>query len=271
MKGGGKGGGGGESLLVLHQKSLIVPRFLVTIVVLARFRKGPVAMMADVEAMFHQVRVRLPDCDSLRFLWWLDNDLSKEPTEYQMLVHLFGRVSSPTCANFALRQTAGDNSEQFDPETVNTVKRNFYVDDCLKSSENEKAAITTADQLRLLLSKGGFRLTKWLSNSRKVIETIPQSKRSKLVKEFRFGELPAERAFGVLWNIELDTFGFAIMVKNKPFTRRGIVSCHLCTINSGLLHRSSYLRKKFSRVCVERTWGGTVRFPKNIRNAGNPG
>ena len=192
--------------------------------VLTRFREGPVAMMADVEAMFHQVRVRLPDCDSLRFLWWPDNDLSKEPIEYQMLVHLFGSVSSPTCVNFALRQTADDNSEQFDPETVNTVKRNFYVDDCLKSSENEKAAITTAEQLRLLLSKGGFRLTKWLSNSRKVIETIPQSERSKLVKEIRFGELPAERALGVLWNIELDTFGFAIMVKDKPFTRRGILS-----------------------------------------------
>ena len=141
-----------------------------------------------------------------------------------MLVHLFGSVSSPTCANFALRQTADDNSEQFDPETVNTIKRNFYVDDCLKSSENEKAAITTAEQLRLLLSKDGFRLTKWLSNSRKVIETIPQSERSKLVKEIRFGKLPAEHALGMLWNIELDTFGFAIMVKDKPFTRRGILS-----------------------------------------------
>ncbi|XP_028405229.1 uncharacterized protein LOC114527732 [Dendronephthya gigantea] len=124
--------------------------------------------MADVEAMFHQVRVRPPDCDSLRFLWWPDNDLSNEPAEYQMMVHLFGSVSSPTCANFALRQTADDNSEQFDNETVNTVKRNFYVDNCLKSSENEQAAITTAEQLRLLLSKGGFRLTKWLSNSRRV-------------------------------------------------------------------------------------------------------
>lgn len=160
-------------------------------------------MMADVEAMFHQVRVPVPDCDSLQFLWWPDNDLSNEPAEYQMMVHLFGSVSSPTCANFALRQTEDDNSEQFDPETVNTVKRNFYVDDCLKSSENEQAAITTAEQLRLLLSKGGFRLTKWLSNSRRVIESIPESERFKLVKEIRFGELPTERELGVLWNVAL--------------------------------------------------------------------
>ena len=67
-------------------------------------------------------------------------------------------------------------------------------------------------------------MTKWLSNSRKIIETMPQPERSKLVKEIRFGELPTERALGVLWNIELDAFGFAIMVKNKPFTRRGTLS-----------------------------------------------
>ena len=140
-----------------------------------------------------------------------------------MLVHLFGGVTSPTFPNFALRETADDNSKQFDSETVNTVKQNFYVDNCLKPSKSEKAAVTTAEQLRLLLSKCEFRLTKWLSNSRKVIETIPQSERSKLVKEIGFGELPTERALGVLWNVQLNTLGFAIMVKNKPFTRRGIL------------------------------------------------
>ena len=192
--------------------------------VLTRFREGPIAMMADVEAMFHQVRVRHSDCDSLRFLWWPANDLSKEPDEYQMMVHLFGSVSLPTCANFALRKTADDNSDQFSHDTITTVKRNFYVDDCLKSSKSEQAAIATAEELRLLLSKGGFRLTKWLSNSRKVIESIPMIERSKLVKEIRFGELPTERALGVLWNVESDVFGFAISAKNKPCTRRGILS-----------------------------------------------
>ena len=29
-----------------------------------------IALMADVEAMFHQVRVRPSDFDALRFLWW---------------------------------------------------------------------------------------------------------------------------------------------------------------------------------------------------------
>ena len=37
--------------------------------VLVRFRQDPVALIADIEAMFHQVRVVPQDNDALRFLW----------------------------------------------------------------------------------------------------------------------------------------------------------------------------------------------------------
>ena len=38
--------------------------------VLMRFRLHPIAIMADIQAMFHQVRVTQEDQDTLRFLWW---------------------------------------------------------------------------------------------------------------------------------------------------------------------------------------------------------
>ena len=34
-----------------------------------RFRNNNIAIVLDVEVMFHQVRVKLSDCDSLWFLW----------------------------------------------------------------------------------------------------------------------------------------------------------------------------------------------------------
>ena len=192
--------------------------------VLSRFREDHIALMSDVEAMFHQVRVRPSDCDALRFLWWPDGDLESQPEEYQMRVHLFGGASSPSCANFALKKTAEDNKADFDPETVETVKRNFYVDDCLKSVASDNAAIRLARQLRELLSRGGFKLTKWLSNSRKVIESVPESERAALVKNLDFDQLPVERALGVQWNVSSDKFGFRIVIKDRPVTRRGILS-----------------------------------------------
>jgi len=44
--------------------------------VLLRFRKKPVALMADVEAMYQQLKVHPDDVDALRFLWYPDCDLT---------------------------------------------------------------------------------------------------------------------------------------------------------------------------------------------------
>ena len=41
--------------------------------VLLRFRQGTIGIAADIEGMFHQIRVREKDQDSLRFLWWTNN------------------------------------------------------------------------------------------------------------------------------------------------------------------------------------------------------
>ncbi|XP_068704513.1 uncharacterized protein [Montipora foliosa] len=79
--------------------------------VLTHFRQEPVAVMADVESMFHQVCVSPNNCDTLRYPWWPNNDLNSEPEEYQMMLHLFGTTSSPSCANFSLRRTAEDNCQ----------------------------------------------------------------------------------------------------------------------------------------------------------------
>ena len=66
--------------------------------VLCSFRQEPIAFMCDIEAMFHQVKGNEEQRDLLRFLWWEEGDLSKEPKEYRMTVHLFGATSSPGCA-----------------------------------------------------------------------------------------------------------------------------------------------------------------------------
>ena len=79
-----------------------------------------------------------------------------------MMVHLFGGTPL-SCANFALRKTVEDNKHKFDPEAMETIERNFYVDDCLKSVQSKDGAIGLPDELSKCLAKGGFRLTKWLS------------------------------------------------------------------------------------------------------------
>ena len=83
-----------------------------------------------------------------------------------MQVDLFGATSSPSSAAYALKRTADGNAHLFDPEVVSTVKRTFYVDDCLKSVPTENDAIKLALDLQFLMQMDGFKLTKWLSSSR---------------------------------------------------------------------------------------------------------
>jgi len=192
--------------------------------VLTRFRKESVAMMSDIESMFYQVHVRPDDSKFLRYLWWPDGDLNRDLEEFQMLVHLFGGISSPSCASYALQRTADDNATKYDKETIYTIRNNFYVDDCLKSVETEDKALQLVDELRELLKKGGFNLTKWVSNSRKVIKAIPETQRACSVTDLDLDHLPIERALGLQWDVERDVFKFKTTITSKPATRRGILS-----------------------------------------------
>ena len=113
--------------------------------VLNRFRQEAIALVSDIEGMFHQVKVDPKDFDALRFLWWQDGDLTQQPVEYRMVVHLFGSTSSPSCASFCLRKTALDNEGDFGHDVIDTVLKNFYVDVCLKTVSSKAVAV----QLRI--------------------------------------------------------------------------------------------------------------------------
>ena len=64
--------------------------------VLLRFRREKIAIVADIETMFYQIRINLLDRGALRFLWWSQENLNNEPSIYRMTVHLFGAKSSPS-------------------------------------------------------------------------------------------------------------------------------------------------------------------------------
>ena len=106
------------------------------------------------------------------------------------------------------------------------MRHNFYVDDCLKSVSTKAEAKDLISCLRQACRKGGFHLTKFICNERDILETVPEEERSKDVKtlDLNYYDLPIERALGVHCCVEYDTFGFRILVKDKPLRGRGILS-----------------------------------------------
>ena len=131
---------------------------------------------------------------------------------------------SPSCGNYALQMTVNDHGSQYKEATRSTVLWNVYVNDCLQSVATVYEAITLSSELKQLLSKEGFNLTKWLCNRNEVLATIPECDKSKWLKELPFDGSLFERALGVYWDIDHDMLSYNITTKDKPLTKRSLLN-----------------------------------------------
>ena len=71
-------------------------------------------------------------------------------------LHPFGATSSPSCANFYLKQTAREFGHLYPSMILGAVLHNFYVDDCLVSVCTVKEAVTMQQKLTELLPDAVF-------------------------------------------------------------------------------------------------------------------
>lgn len=147
-----------------------------------------------------------------------------------MTVHVFGATSSPGSANYALKCTVNDNEEEIGSISANFVRRNFYVADGLKSVASSEEAVNLSKDAKEMCLRGVFRPHKFASNKKEVTETIPAEDRAEKIRniDLDYEPLPIEHTLGVEWCVEKDSFQFRITVKDRPCTRRGILSTVSC-------------------------------------------
>ena len=62
--------------------------------------------------------------DLLRFLWWDNPELNRNPAEFHMTLDLFGATLSTGCANFALK-TSADCEETCDGKAAEFLRKKF--------------------------------------------------------------------------------------------------------------------------------------------------
>ncbi|XP_040197421.1 uncharacterized protein LOC120930263 [Rana temporaria] len=194
--------------------------------VLLRFRRDSIAFTADIQQMFHCFLVKKEHRNFLRFLWFKDNDPSKDVTEYRMKVHIFGNSPSPAVAIYGLRRTAQKAEEKYGADVRLFVEKDFYVDDCLKSMPSDETAISLLKRTQEMFSLSNLRLHKIASNSQKLMEAFPSQDHCEDLKDLDLGfdSPPMQRSLGLLWDIKADTFTFQVNREEKPFTRRGVLS-----------------------------------------------
>ncbi|RXN22446.1 hypothetical protein ROHU_006738 [Labeo rohita] len=198
--------------------------------VLLRFRKEAVAFTADIEQMFHSFVVRADHRNYLRFLWFEDNDPSKDVKEYRMKVHVFGNSPSPAVAIYGLHRAAQHGELEFGKDARAFVEHDFYVDDGLKSVPTAEEAVDLLKRTQEMLASSNLRLHKIATNSPAVMKAFPAEDHVKDLKDVDLEKdtPPIQRSLGLSWNLKDDTFTFRVDSEKKPFTRRGV----LATVNS---------------------------------------
>ncbi|XP_048002429.1 uncharacterized protein LOC125238968 [Leguminivora glycinivorella] len=166
-----------------------------------RWRMHPIVFIADIVKMYRQVLVDKRDTKYQRILWRENNKESVK--EYKLNRVTFGVSSAPYLAVKTLIQVALDEGADF-PLAASRIRKDFYMDDLMSGCESEQEAIEIYHQMKTILSKGGFELQKWSSNSKAMLEEIQESIARK--EEHKKIEIKQEEKLwlaGIEWDQEL--------------------------------------------------------------------
>ena len=141
------------------------------------------------------------------------------------------------------------------------------MDDLLKSVPSLLEACSLQAGQVNLLSLGGFRLTKWISNDKNLLTAIPAELRAQSVRTI--GEeniLPTKKALGVIWDVQKDAFLFKIKPKELVDTRRKVIN-----LTKSIFDRISFLAPFIVRakIFLQSLWklrqGWDEEIPEEIQ------
>ena len=191
---------------------------------LLKFRLYRVALAGDISRMYREILLSPPDQQLHRFLWRAK--VEDPVTDYCMCRVTFGVASSPYVAVRTLQQAAADLGVAY-PNAQYHITQSFYVDDLLGGADTVQEAITLRSQISEVLSKGGFTLRKFRSNSKEVLNSIPtdlvEPMPSKELVDCHSTNYP--KALGVVWDSVKDIMSTDVCTHSKfAPTKRGILS-----------------------------------------------
>ena len=129
----------------------------VLIEIFLRWRIHPIAFHNDVQKMYNKVKLRQADWCLQRYLFQEDLDPHKPPEEKIIKTLIYGVTSSGNQAQRGLRLTAELSKDEF-PEAYEIVHKDTYMDDIMSGCQSIEEADQRADEMEIMLSRGGFTL-----------------------------------------------------------------------------------------------------------------
>ena len=150
--------------------------------------------------------------------------MEKEPQDYVMCAHLFSATSSASCLNYVLRKTTlGIRS--FAEVAAITLYHSFYADDLLKFLKGINLFKQLVRDGINTQKAGGFRLTKFISNNKQLLWSVPEQERRLGRKNQEFpGGLPNKEALEIYWNLKEDNVFLKLKLQARNLNKRVTLS-----------------------------------------------
>ncbi|XP_063831745.1 uncharacterized protein LOC135080954 [Ostrinia nubilalis] len=217
----------GSNGISLNNDLMVGPRLQLDLRhIVMRWRRHPIAVIADIVKMYRQIKVTDEDIDYQRILW--ADDSGTDTHHYRMLRVTFGTASAPYLAVKTLIQLAKDENQTY-PLASEKVLKDFYMDDLMTGCQTIDESLELYRQMNGLMKKGCFELQKWDSNSSDFRQRIDESAKGtgeaiEIGTEKEGTEL--KKVLGLKWNKLTDEFEYTVQLSelNLPVTKRKILS-----------------------------------------------
>lgn len=186
-----------------------------------RFRQHSVALVADIEKMYLQVKVHPDDTPLQRILWRFSP--SDPIATYEMSRVTFGLGPSSYLATRCLQQLAFEEGDRY-PRAKAALVQDFYVDDFIGGADSEQEALLLRQELEQLLPKGGFRLRKWVSNATGALAGLAADELG--TQSTLSFDQEQVKTLGIHWQPGPDLLGIDVsgLAVNGQWTRRKVYS-----------------------------------------------
>ena len=180
---------------------------------LLRFRRYEFVVTADIEKAFHQVMIQEDHRHWVRFLWFINNNL----TAFQFTRLPFGLVCSPFLLGVVIKEHL-KLYKNIAPSVVAALQGSLYVDDLLVSLKSEQECLQLFNQTVNIFEEGKLPMRKWFSNSPLTRNQLSDHLGDAEQKGFLLTELLANdrsdttsedvKVLGISWNAVEDVLWF---------------------------------------------------------------
>ena len=182
---------------------------------LLRFRFPHYAFVADIQRAFLHIKLQEEDRSFARFLWYKDNDPTKEMCIHTYTTIVFGHTSSPMSLGAVLLH----HLEKFCSPVAVDISEKLYVDNLLSGVQNEVDTVSYFNIAHDLMRQGNFVQCQWCTNSN-VLHNVVN-------KQNTGTQSSTVSIFGLYWDSNTDVISFPVQnfdSKNAIFTKHKVLS-----------------------------------------------